>query len=309
MMTSLSTEYYQIFLSQAVVSSIGSGAVFNAAMAATTTWFFRRRGAAIGIVASGSSMGGVILPIMMDHLTREIGFPWTMRVLGFMFLALCGIACATVKSRLPPNPKPFVIHDYVRPFTELPMILTLLGGFLFFWGMFLPFSYITLQAQAAGISPSLVPYLLSIINAVSIFGRIGPGIAADKLGRYNLMTFITALSGIITLALWIPGSQNTAAIIVYAIIFGFSSGGFISLIAVCIAQISDIREIGLRSGVAFLVQALGALTGPPIGGAILASQHGGYVGLQLFCGFAMLCSAFAFAAARYAQAGFKIIKV
>lgn len=88
MMTSLSTEYYQILLSQSVLSSLGSGALFNAGMTSTTSWFLRRRGTVFGIVNSGSSLGGVVLPIMITHLFRSIGFAWTLRVLGFFFLAL-----------------------------------------------------------------------------------------------------------------------------------------------------------------------------------------------------------------------------
>lgn len=54
MMTSLSMRYYQIFLSQAIISSLGSGAVFNASLTSTTTWFYKRRGTVFGIVNSGS---------------------------------------------------------------------------------------------------------------------------------------------------------------------------------------------------------------------------------------------------------------
>ncbi|KAH8668621.1 major facilitator superfamily domain-containing protein [Xylariales sp. PMI_506] len=307
MMVSLSTEYYQFFLAQGILGAAASGAVFNGAMTSTTTWFFKRRAAAIGIVASGSSLGGVCLPIMLNHLIPKVGFPWTMRILGFMFLGMCGIACATVKSRLPPRPKPLRLSDYTKPFRELTTVLTFAANFLFFWGMFLPFSYITLQAEAAGMDPSIAQYLLSILNAVSIFGRIGPAYLGDKIGRYNTMIVITLLSGIFTLALWIPG-QSTAAIIVYGIIFGFTSGGFISLMPACIAQISDIREIGLRTGLAFGVQSFGALTGPPIGGALITDTGNIYLRLQLFCGVIMTSSVFFYIAARYSQVGFKLVK-
>jgi MFS family permease len=143
----------------------------------------------------------------------------------------------------------------------------------------------------------------------SIVGRIAPGIAADRLGRYNVMIFITGLSAIITLALWIPGANSSAAIIVYSVLFGFSSGGFVSLGSPLIAQISDIRQIGVRTGTAFAVQSFGALTGSPIAGAIVTAQHGDFLGLQLFCGFAMLGSVFAFYIARWVQVGFSIKKI
>ena len=166
MMLSLSTDYYQIFLSQSIVASIGSSAVFNACMSSLVTWFFKRRAAAFGIMVSGSSLGGVCLPIMMDKMITQVGFPWMMRTMAFMFLVLLGISCLTVKSRLPPRPKPFVFAEYTSGFRELPYTITVLGSFFFMWGMFLPFNYVLLQAEAAGMSETLIPYLLPILNAV-----------------------------------------------------------------------------------------------------------------------------------------------
>ena len=309
-MVSLSSEYYQFFLSQAVVASVGSSAVFNACMSSLVSWFHRRRAAAFGIMVSGSSLGGVVLPIMMNKMIYGSGpgFPWTMRAIAFLFLALLTVANLTVKSRLPPRPSPFVLSDYLSGLRELPMILTILAGFLFTWGMFLPFNYVLLQAEAAGMSPSLIPYLLPILNAVSIFGRIVPGIVADKIGRFNVMIVICLISAVFCLAVWIP-VKSTAGIVVFAVVFGFSSGGFVSLAPTLIAQISDLRQIGARVGAAFAIQSFGSLTGSPIGGAIVTAQDGDYIGLQLFCGFAMLGGAIVYVAARWSQVQWKMTKV
>ncbi|KAL0940058.1 monocarboxylate permease-like protein [Colletotrichum truncatum] len=270
MMTSLSTKYYQFILAQSIVSSIGSSAAFNASMASVTSWFFRRRGAALGIMVSGSSLGGVILPIMMSKMIDQVGFPWAIRAVAFLFLLLLSIACLTVKSRLPPRPRPFLFREYLDGLRQPVFAVTICAMFLFYWGMFLPFNFVILQAKAQGMDENLVIYLLPIMNAVSIPGRIIPGIVADKLGRYNSMIIITFISAVFCLALWIPGKGN-AAIIVFLVIFGFSSGGFISLAPALIAQICDIRQIGIRTGTAYALQSFGALTGSPIAGAIVAS--------------------------------------
>ncbi|KAK1593465.1 major facilitator superfamily transporter [Colletotrichum navitas] len=308
MMTSLSTQYYQFILAQSIVSSVGSSACFNAAMASVTSWFFRRRAAAFGIMVSGSSVGGVVLPIMMSKMIAQVGFPWAIRAVAFLFLFLLGVSCLTVKSRLPPRPRPLVLKEYVDSLREPPMAITVCAMFLFFWGMFLPFNFVILQARAQGMDENLVIYLLPIMNAFSILGRIIPGIVADKIGRYNVMVFITLVSAVFCLGLWIPG-KNNAAIIVFLVVFGFSSGGFISLVPACIAQISDIRQIGVRTGTAFAVQSFGALTGSPIAGAIVASQGGSYLGLQLFCGLVMLASVFVFFCARTVQVGWHLRKI
>ena len=331
MMTSLATQYYQIFLAQSLVSAMGSGAIFNVSLTCATTWFHKRRAAAMGILVSGSSLGGVILPIIFNHLIPRLGFPWTLRIVALILLALCSVACLTITSRLPPRPKALRAWDYIRPLTEPAFFFTVLSGFFFLLGMFIPFNYVTLQAEAAGMSPDLVPYLLSIINGVrsventslsdhalrmrhtnynlfSILGRIIPGFIADAVGRFNTMIIITLLSAIFTLALWIPG-KGSATIVVYGAIFGFTSGGYVSIGAPCIAQISDIREIGTRTGTAYLLQALGGLTGSPIAGALVSKMDGKYVGLQAFCGIAMCVSVIFNLAARHAQVGFNWVKV
>ncbi|KAK2043425.1 major facilitator superfamily transporter [Colletotrichum somersetense] len=308
MMTSLSTKYYQFILAQSIVSSVGSSACFNAAMASVTSWFFRRRAGALGIMVSGSSLGGVVLPIMMSKMIAQVGFPWAIRAVAFLFLFLLGISCLTIKSRLPPRPRPLVLKEYVDSLREPPMAITVCAMFLFFWGMFLPFNFVILQARSQGMDENLVIYLLPIMNAVSILGRILSGIVADKVGRYNVMVFITFVSAVFCLGLWIPGKSN-AAIIVFLVIFGFSSGGFISLVPACVAQISDIRQIGVRTGTAFAIQSFGALTGSPIAGAIVAAQGGSYLGLQLFCGFTMLAAVFVFFCARTAQVGLHLKKI
>lgn len=148
--------------------------------------------------------------------------------------------------------------------------------------------------------------LMSDTDQNSSIGRIVPGIVGDKVGRYNVMIFITLLSSIVTLAVWIPASNSTAAIIVFSILFGFSSGGFISLGPALIAQISEIRQIGTRTGTAFAVMSFGALTGSPIAGAIVARENGDYLGLQLFCGITMTTASIVYIVARTLQVGWKV---
>ncbi|KAK7398670.1 hypothetical protein QQX98_011941 [Neonectria punicea] len=302
MMTSLATEFYQFFLAQSIVAAVGSSAAASVSVSCVFSWFHRRRATAFGIMMSGSSVGGVVLPIIMSKLIEQVGFPWTIRAVALMFLGMMTISCFTVRSRLPPQRKPFVLKEYIKSLREPVFVATVSAMFLFFWGMFLPFNFVILQAKAQGMDDELVIYLLPIMHAVSILGRIIPGILADKLGRYNVMICVALIAAVFCLGLWIPGKNNTA-IIVFTIAFGFASGGFTSLGPTLVAQISDIRQIGIRTGTAFAVQSFGALTGSPIASAIVESQGGDYLGLKVFCGISMLASAVVYMVARYEQAG------
>ena len=306
MMTSLSTEYYQFILSQGICSPIGASAVFYAAFNSVPTWFFRRRALAFGIVASGSSLGGVIFPIMVERMVNSIGFGWTMRTCAFLILAMLIIGNLTVRSRIAPTKRPFKLMDFVTPFAELPFLLVTAGGFCFFFGLFIPFTFVILQGQSLGMSPDLAGYLIPILNAASIFGRVLPGWLADTVGRFNVTIIISYASAILVLALW-RNAASSAAVIVFAALFGFTSGAFVSLAPALVAQISDVRQIGVRTGSLFAVLSLAALFGSPIGGALNTLDDGGYDKLQIFAGVTMMAGSTFYLAARIRLAGIKLI--
>jgi MFS family permease len=167
MMVSISTKYYQIFLAQSICSSIGCSMLFYASVSATASWFLRHRALAFGIMISGSSLGGIILPIMVDNLIPKLGFGWTIRTLAFVFLALLIFGNLTIRSRLKPVRRPLILMDFLTPFTEGAFLLLSISAFFIYLGGFLPFNFIIVQAKSAGMSTRLSGYLVPIINAAS----------------------------------------------------------------------------------------------------------------------------------------------
>lgn len=87
---------------------------------------------ALGIVIMGSSLGGVILPIMLIHLIPKVGFGWAIRICGFLVLAFLIFANIVVRSRIPPTRRKFYPMQFVRPLGELPFFLLTLGFFFYF---------------------------------------------------------------------------------------------------------------------------------------------------------------------------------
>jgi MFS family permease len=138
-----------------------------------------------------------------------------------------------------------------------------------------------------------------------IFGRIIPGVLADRFGRFNTMIVTTAFSCIIVLALWLPSKSN-AGIIVFAALYGFSSGAFVALGPSLLGQISPMKEMGVRTGTYFFFVAFGGLIGAPIGGALISRDNGGFLYLQLFCGLTMVAGCIVYCASRWVQCGFQM---
>lgn len=57
MMTSLATEYYQVFLAHGLTTGLGCACLFLPSVAIVATYFTSRRALATGITASGGSIG------------------------------------------------------------------------------------------------------------------------------------------------------------------------------------------------------------------------------------------------------------
>ncbi|EIM79592.1 MFS general substrate transporter [Stereum hirsutum FP-91666 SS1] len=289
MMTSLATKYYQFILAQGVVFGIGVGLLFYPSLSAAATHFSKYRATAVGIAVAGSSVGGVVFPLLLQRLFNEVGFPWAVRISGFVCLACGVVACLTCTSRLPPKkPGPWID---VASFRDVKFMLFSIGSGTCCLGIFVPFFYIVQYSQDQGVSQRLAFDLLSVMNAGSVFGRVLPGYIADLVGRYNMLAPFAVLAGIFSLALWL-NAHNVAALTLYSVFYGFFSGAFISLNTPCIAQISRMDQIGTRIGMAYSLLSFPSLVGGPIAGAILTRQHGDFSGLIIYTGVALIIGGF-----------------
>lgn len=158
---------------------------FYPTISAISHWFDQRRGLALGIVVSGSSIGGICWPFVLERLFARIGFAWTVRIAGFMCLALLALSCVLIKPRLPPrNSTAMNIRAIGYLFADRRYVLLIAAMFFIFWGMFMPFYYLPSYGLAHGMSLYMANNLLAILNAGSFFGRIVSGVLADKLGRF-----------------------------------------------------------------------------------------------------------------------------
>lgn len=101
---------------------------------------------------------------MFARLFPRVGFPWTMRAIGFLYLGLLVIANVTVESRLKPHPSPLILREFIAPLAEPAFLLTTLACFFFFWGVFLPLNFIILEAEYFGMSPGLAAYMVAVLN-------------------------------------------------------------------------------------------------------------------------------------------------
>jgi MFS family permease len=288
MMTSICTELWHFILAQGVLGGLGLGMTMAPAMAAVGQYFHKKRGAAMGLGVAGSSLGGVILPIALDKLLHQPGlsFGWSVRIMGFIILALLAPSCLFIKARLPPRRTSFFLP---RAFKE-PAYSTLVACcFFLMMGLFPPMFFLPSYAIDQGMGSDLAFYLVAILNSASFPGRIIPGLLADRFGRLNMLFFAGLSTGILSLC-W-QACHSNAAILVYTALFGFCSGAIISgqVVALTIVP-QDPRNIGTYLGMGMGVAAFATLVGPPASGAMVSHYHS-YTAVSTFSGVVSLVGA------------------
>ena len=117
-------------------------------------------------------------------------------------------------------------------------------------GLFIPYFYIVDYAKNFTRVDHLSLYVLAVMNAGGVIGRIAPAYVSDCIGRFNLLIPAAFFSGLSCIVLWL-GAQTITQILVFCALYGFFSGAFISLLNPCVAQISDMQEIGTRIGLLY----------------------------------------------------------
>ncbi|KAL2867804.1 major facilitator superfamily domain-containing protein [Aspergillus lucknowensis] len=303
MMLSLCKEYWQVLLAQGFCVGIGAGCLFVPCVSLLPTYFSSKLGAALGLAVSGSSLGGIIYPIVLNRLIEPIGFAWSVRVIGFIALGTLLLPITVMKQRIKP-PKPRDLIDW-SAFTDIPYMTLVIGGLIAFMSLFTLFFYISYVGTARNLtSNEMAFYLVPILNAASCFGRTIPNAMADKLGPFNLITPCCAMVGILILCLITVSSE--AGLIVIAVFSGFFTGALIGLPPLCfVALTEDKSKIGTRLGMGFGMMSFGVLAGGPGSGDILGGDMN-WNGLWVFGGVSALVAAGILLALRIAKFGFAL---
>jgi MFS family permease len=298
MMTSLCQSYYQFMLAQGVLGGASMGMAMAPAMAAMAQYFKKKRGAAMGIGVAGSSLGGVIFPIALNKMfaNASLGFGWTVRIVAFLMLGILLLSCLPIRARLPPRKGGFFLPS---AFKELPFITLLVSLFLMMLGVFTPIFYLSTYAVYYGMDTQLANYLIAILNGMSLFGRVIPGILADKFGTLNLLLCFGLCTGILVIC-WQRITTN-ASIIAFSAFYGFSSGAIVSLMTASLAHVpKDPRNIGTYMGMGMATVSFAALSGPPINGA-LVTHYGSFDQAAIFSGVVVIVGSFAILLAKHAS--------
>ncbi|KAG8946713.1 hypothetical protein FRC04_011491 [Tulasnella sp. 424] len=241
-------------------------------IASAIMYFLKKRATAYGCTALGSSLGGTLLPIVLRKLIAAVGFKWTIRILGFIIMVFLGIMllCVRPRTNIRNHRGKFPLAELIKNRT---MMLYIAAVSIMWLGIYNPLTYFDVYAQEKlGIPSNRSYYVIVTANAVSIVGRIGCGILADKLGPVNVQTAFCAGAAVLTIA-W-PYTRGFGSFEVVAAFYGICSGVFVSLLPAPSSNMVPPNQIGASIGLAGTCMALFAVFSAPIAGQILDTSGG-----------------------------------
>ena len=208
-----------LFVSGALYG-LGGSLMYTMSNSLPVQWFDRRLGTANGLVKLGGGVGATVMAVAIQLLIDRVGIAWTFRTLTFASLA-SGI------------PSALLIKEKTRPaapinvslFRNLTFSLLFMAGFVGIFALYIPSFFLPTVAASIGLSSTTVAGVMACYNACMAVGRLGSGIACDKLGSTNMLLLTMTLNAVTMLAIWSVASTLTV-LIVFAALNGIANGAF-----------------------------------------------------------------------------------
>ncbi|KAI9484010.1 MAG: major facilitator superfamily domain-containing protein [Benjaminiella poitrasii] len=288
-MAGFSYEIWHLYLSQGILFGLGASCLYVTVMSVTPQWFTKNRGVALGIVASGSGIGGLVMPFIVTPINRTLGPGWTYRILGFICLACDAVACIFVKERKSNVPKKTKLSQIIRfdVLKNVNFLIFCIGSDVALFGYFIPFFFVPANATYLGLSDSQGSSMIAVVSAMNFIGRFVAGFMADRIGRLNSNILFTLLAAISCLLIW-TFSFSYGSLMAFSVVFGFACGSYFALMSPISASILGMEKFPSGLSLLLLFNMI-PVFGANIASAIESGAHSRpFLSYKLFSGVAFL---------------------
>lgn len=270
-------------------------------------WFHEKRGAALGIVLTGTSLGGFLIPLAAAPMIANYGWRTAMLAISaLVWLVLLPAIILFVRD--PECPSPHVSKgdthnaETANPSTatgqtfsaaiRTPLFwLFALCAALVFYPIFATSQQfiLYLQTPKIGVAAGTAAFAQSALFAVSIAGKFLAGALSDK---FRAVRVIVACSLLMFLASLVLLELTAANSLLFLLPFALGYGGTFVLLQRLAADFFGRSEIGKILGLITLIEVTGAAIGGRITG-YLADQNGGdytcaFYGVTIASGLAFI---------------------
>ncbi|EFX01144.1 major facilitator superfamily transporter monocarboxylate [Grosmannia clavigera kw1407] len=244
----------QLFISQAVITGVGLG-LLSAPPLPSISYYFgpdtprgNSQALALAISTIGSSVGGAVLPAIVQYLLPATSFAWAVRCAALVALVACLGAALLIRTvptepKIKPKAEPkgqdqteqpagpsrlSVFLDQIADWNalrELPFVLFLASTFFLYWGLYFGFNYMNVYAEKIlGMSSTNSTLLLIISTASGIPGRLVSGLLAGYyMGALDCLVIMSCFSAV-SIFCWLAVESSTAGMYAFVICFGLGNG-------------------------------------------------------------------------------------
>jgi len=137
--------------------------MFSPCLSVLGTYFRRKRAFVVGIAASGTAVGAVAFPIMLEHLFVQVGFKLAILYLAILQLVILCIANLITRPRkvlasTSPVPRPPLVPVLLKIARQPSAWLVCLGTFGVMICLFIPLFYVVAYARDVAKNELLADY-------------------------------------------------------------------------------------------------------------------------------------------------------
>ncbi|KIW26208.1 uncharacterized protein PV07_09321 [Cladophialophora immunda] len=297
-LASFSQHLWQFALTQGLLVGLGTCMAYVPMTSVAPAWFDKRRGLAMGVIISGTGVGGMIWPPILRALVTHVGFRNAMRTSGSISAVLVAISGRVLKwepefeERIRVEMRAVKEKSILRRLISFPRLnwqvatskkfaAQALGNFFQSAGYSTPLFFYAAYAQSRGYSANAAANFITLSNAANFLSRIVIGFAADRLGRLNALFATTFLSAVAVLGFWFPSTFcdhqkacNTKADVLFfffTVFYGAFASAYISLFPAALLELFGRQHFTSVNGALSFIRGMGSLLGTPLT-ALLISQ-------------------------------------
>ncbi|KAJ2594480.1 hypothetical protein EV177_008357 [Coemansia sp. RSA 1804] len=315
------TEVWQLALTQGVLAGAGIGTIFIIVSTIPTSWFSNNQGFLIGIVHSGSGVGGLVLAPLTRYLINKYQLSGAVKILGIILaigLALISLGMASKPDELVDredmeNIEIVSLSDNVSEHKASSLAKKRMsvrsfgvrnvhntGGVLRspeFWylnvavmlaeaAFYVVLFFLPVYAIGIGLTSEQGALIAGVANGATILGRITIGYIADLAGNIN-MFFITHLFVTVScFFLWFP-AKSFMVMMIFACTFGIFAGSLTPMVPLCSVTLFGQNGLANNVGLLGIGMVLTTSAAPVIARVFyekIGQNGAGYGTVALFCG-------------------------
>jgi MFS family permease len=304
LLTSWVNAIWQLYLCYALIG-IGMSPSYNPLFTTVSRWFNRKRGMALGIVATGVGIGPLVFAPLISYLALTLNWRLTLVIVG-LIEGIVIIGSSFVMKGHPsdisllPDGEKLKDGNRVRTLTNSVyangltlkqaiktrslwqlVFISLMFGF----GLQVLISHLVPYSEWRHLNPITAAIVLSAVSGVSILGRLIMGTVSDRISRVKGLAMCLFGQGIMIFAL--AFAVNSWMLFLFAGALGFFYGGYIPQHPALVSDNLGLAHLGMILGVTSAGWGIGSAVSPIIAGYIVDTT-GNYPLALMIGGFAFV---------------------